>query len=594
MKFLLNLLSSIIGTIIGFGVLFLIMLMILLLSIPSGDDHSEPYIAEGSIIELDFTNGVSERITEDPFQKLLGESGPKVSMEQLRNSLPKVVNDDRVSGISIRANFLNTNWATLEEIQGLVKNVAESDKFVYLYTDDIGINEKTLFAFAYADSIISPPESFFEFDGFFIQSTFYDGLFEKIGIEAEITRHGKYKGAVEPYVRKNLSDENEYQLQELLDSQYSSFTQTVAEKLGTTADDVDKLLNEVPSLSAVAAHKDGLVDALMYPDEYTELLKQKAGTVSDPEKITAGRYADVTKVDHPLFSSTASDKIAVLQLNGMILPVAPQSFGEQPSAITFDLVDQELEKIEKDKSVKALVVQVNSPGGAGTTSDLIWNRLKKVSEKMPVIASMNGVAASGGYYIAMSADTIIAAPNTITGSIGVFGTKFSIKKLMNENIGITFDVVKTNPYADWLTQTRDFRAVESQAFQQMIDEFYDTFIQKVADSRGISVERADELGQGRVWSGKDAQDVNLVDLIGGLNEALGIAGESAGLEKFSVEYFPKPKTLMEQLFESSGSSVQAIIKSEIPDFSYFNQLSRMQKQSPYYIHALLPVDVRIE
>jgi protease-4 len=136
--------------------------------------------------------------------------------------------------------------------------------------------------------------------------------------------------------------------------------------------------------------------------------------------------------------------------------------------------------------------------------------------------------------------------------------------------------------------------VESQAFQQMIDEFYDTFIQKVADSRGISVERADELGQGRVWSGKDAQDVNLVDLIGGLNEALGIAGESAGLEKFSVEYFPKPKTLMEQLFESSGSSVQAIIKSEIPDFSYFNQLSRMQKQSPYYIHALLPVDVRIE
>jgi protease-4 len=570
------------------------MLMILLLSIPSGDDHSEPYIAEGSIIELDFTNGVSERITEDPFQELLGESGPKVSMEQLRNSLPKVVNDDRVSGISIRANFLNTNWATLEEIQGLVKNVAESDKFVYLYTDDIGINEKTLFAFAYADSIISPPESFFEFDGFFIQSTFYDGLFEKIGIEAEITRHGKYKGAVEPYVRKNLSDENEYQLQELLDSQYSSFTQTVAEKLGTTADDVDKLLNEVPSLSAVAAHKDGLVDALMYPDEYTELLKQKAGTVSDPEKITAGRYADVTKVDHPLFSSTASDKIAVLQLNGMILPVAPQSFGEQPSAITFDLVDQELEKIEKDKSVKALVVQVNSPGGAGTTSDLIWNRLKKVSEKMPLIASMNGVAASGGYYIAMSADTIIAAPNTITGSIGVFGTKFSIKKLMNENIGITFDVVKTNPYADWLTQTRDFRAVESQAFQQMIDEFYDTFIQKVADSRGISVERADELGQGRVWSGKDAQDVNLVDLIGGLNEALGIAGESAGLEKFSVEYFPKPKTLMEQLFESSGSSVQAIIKSEIPDFSYFNQLSRMQKQSPYYIHALLPVDVRIE
>lgn len=560
MKFLKTLLASVLGVFIAFGLLVLIFFLI----IASSSQEPEPYIRDSTVLEIDISGSLPARVVENPFDELFNPAdGDRVSLESLRNNLEKAASHDNIKGVLLRIDMLSEQWANLEEARDLIHDFkADSDKFVYATTNDMGYNEAGYFLATAADSVFSPPESFFEFDGFFLQSMFYSGLMEKLGIEAEVTRLGRYKGAVEPFTREDLSEDNEVQLQAIVDRVSQTFTDAVEEKTGKSAEVIDELMNDTPDLRVKRAHEEGLVDELLYEEDLENLIKQRLGLEEDAElqTVSSKRYSRVTRSTAGLEEPDTDDEIAVLYADGPIVyGIQDDSpFSNQPM-ITASFFEEQLEKIREDEDIKGLVVRVNSPGGSGSTSDAIWHMLRETSEEIPVIASMGPTAASGGYYIAMAADTIVSDPTTITGSIGVFATKFNTQELFNEELGITFDEVKSHDHADWLTSSRGFTEEEAGAFQQFVEDFYEVFISRVAESRDMSTEQVDEVGQGRVWTGADALEQGLVDELGGLETALDLTAEKAGIESYHLRVYPQPKGLFEMFAGSAEAKVHSLL-----------------------------------
>ena len=577
MKFFKTLLASILGTLIG---ALLIILILFAIGISSSGE-SEPYIKDQSVLHIELSGNIPDRTPSDPFQEIFQPQGINtVSLEGLKANLAKATSDDRIGGVLLSISAVSDSWSKMEEVHNLVSQFRDStDKFIYASTDDIGYSEKGYFLATATDSIFSPPESFFEFDGFYIQTSFYEKMFEEFGVKPEITRSGKFKSAVEPYFREEYSEENRLQLNAILNEFSETYVEKVAKATGKTPNQVHELLNSAPGLSMKRAFENGLVHLALYPNELDSLIKTHLGLSDDDDlnKVKYKRYNKVTKESAGLSTGSNSDKIAVLHASGTILPIAPQGFpGAEQAVITADKIKEELDDIRADDDVKALVVRVNSPGGAGTTSDLIWQMLRETSKEIPVIASMGSVAASGGYYIAMAADSIVASPTTITGSIGVFNTKFNTRELFSDKIGITFDVVETHEHADWLNPQHHFTDVEQQAFQRTADQFYETFIGKVAMSRSLTVDEVDERAQGRVWIGSDALDQQLVDLLGGLDKAIEVAAESANLESYSVVSYPAPKDIFEILYGSGMTQAQALISALNPN-PYADYLQPVQE-----------------
>lgn len=562
MKFFQTLIASTLGVLIALFIVFIIFFITLV----SSTGEPEPYVRTNSVLNIHIQGNIPARQAKNPFDELFNQNnGNHVSLESLRENLEKAAVHDKIKGLWLEIDFVSSGWANLEEAHRLITAFKDSSgKFVYASTNDLGYNEQGYYIATAADSIFSPPESFFEFDGFYAQVAFYTGLFEKIGIDAEVTRHGKYKSAVEPFFRKEFSDESEYQLNQLIEDINSTFVNAVSKKTGKSAGEVNSILNSPPNLLAHRGYEQELIDSLLFPNEVEEVIKKRIGLGEDRKlnTISNSRYYRVSAQTAGLEESEGSDKIAIIYASG---PIVYELDGNNPfdnrQYITASYFEKQLEKIRDDEDVKALVVHINSPGGSASTSDLIWSKLREVSRDMPVIASMGPVATSGGYYIAMAADTIVAKPTTITGSIGVFATKFNTQQLWNEELGITFDEVKSHQYADWLNPTHGFNETERKAYQQFVDDFYNTFVSKVAEARGLTKEQVDEIAQGRVWTGEDAKEQKLVDILGGMEDALAIAAEKAGIKEYRLEVYPKPK----DLFQLLTGSAQAKVKSMFED-----------------------------
>ncbi len=563
MKFFKTLIAATLGTFLALVLLF----FIALITVSSTSEEPEPYVRNNSVLKVPLSGTLPTQSTSNPLDELLNQSNKdKVSLQSLKENLAKAKAHDNIKGVWLEIDFMSGGWANLEEAYKIIRTFRDStDKFVYASTNDIGYNEKGYFLATAADSIFSPPETFFEFDGFFNQVTFYDGALEKLGVEAEVTRHGKYKGAVEPLYRRDLSEENEYQLTQIIDQVSQTFLSAVSSKTGRSIEELNTLLDGQPTLTSQFGFEEQLIDSLMYPDEVESYIKNKMGVEegSSLQTITNSRYAKVSPSTAGLTTSSSSDKIAVIYANGPILPEMNNNnpFNNQ-ELITTGFFEEQLEDIREDEDIKAVVVRISSPGGSGSTSDIIWRMLQETKKDIPVIVSMGDVAASGGYYIAMAGDAIVAEPTTLTGSIGVFATKFNTRQLFNEKLGLTFDVVKSHEHADWLTQTRDFTSAEQKAFQQYVDTFYQTFIGKVADARDISVDEADKLAQGRVWTGNAAYENGLVDVLGGMDKALEIAAEQSELDEYQIERFPKPQTFYEVLMGSAGAQAKALLGNQ--------------------------------
>ena len=588
--------GNILSTVLGVFIASFIGILILIGIVASQSEQPSPYIRDNTVLKIQLKSNLGDRVVVDPFDELMNPNKAKLSLDLLRSNLPKASKDDRIKGIYLDISSVGGSWANMKEARDLLIDFKKSGKFIYAYTNDMGYSEGAYYLASAADKVMSPPETFFEFDGFYTQGEFYKKLFDKVGVKPEITRYGKYKSAIEPYIRTGFSKESKEQLEALLATNVQEFTSAIAESRGLSIKTVNDYMNETPDMSVKKALERNLVDTLIYPSDFELELKKALGVKAKSKlnQVSLNNYNLVTLKDE---EETSSNKVAIIYAEGIIMPEVAKSPYDEAGYVSFEDIEKAFDAALDDKNVKAIVLRVNSPGGSGSTADLMWHKIKSASEKIPVIASMGGYAASGGYYIAVAADTIFADPTTITGSIGVFSTKFNLEELAETNIGVTFDEVKTHQHADWLNPFNSFSKEEDGAFQLMVNQFYDTFLDRVDEGRLLNRDEIHALAQGRVWSGVDAKSNGLVDVLGSLGDAIEFAAKKGGLDDYSTVSFPKPKTLVEKLFAGANQTMLNTlgINKIIGSKAYFTIMQEMQvEQHRPMIHALMPLEIKIK
>lgn len=592
MQFFKTFLASVLGTLIGVIILFLIFFAIL----ASSSSQPEPYVRSNTVLKIDLSGNIPMRVPYDPFQELFNPGMMnQVSVTGLKNNLEKAASHEDISGIWIEANNITASWANLETVYQDLQKFKESGKFVYFSTDDIGMNEKAYFLATTADSIFSPPETVFQFSGFAAQLTFYRQLLDKIGIEPEMLRAGRYKSVVEPYLYESSSEEYREQIYDILQSYSETFVNAVSERIGKTPDEINRMLNTAPVNRLQFAVENGLIDSLVYADQVEEMIKRRIGMEPDDDlkTISFNRYNRVTDSSAGLDAFDTEDKIAVIYASGMILPEIAESPFSQNSGITPGDFKEHLDDAVEDDDIKSIVIHIDSPGGAATSSDILWHYVKAASEKKPVIASMGSVAASGGYYMAMGADSVLANSNTITGSIGVARLLFNVEELMEEHIGINYETLKTHEYADLFDFTDPLSEQEEDVFEANIESSYQQFLSVVAENRGMTVEEVDEIAQGRVYPGRHALEVGLVDAIGDIDDALIIAADMAGIEDYTIETYPKRQDIFEAFFGGANSQMKTWLFGWIPGDvqSDFNDVHNIFMQNGNQQWMLLPYKI---
>jgi protease-4 len=426
-----------------------------------------------------------------------------------------------------------------------------------------------------------------EFKGMVAQVMFFKGLLDKIDVEAQVIRHGKFKSAIEPFTLDKMSEANKEQTLTFISGMWNHILAGISASRQISVADLTAIANEYKIQSPQDAVKLKMVDKLMYKDEVLEELRTRVDVkeVKDLKLMKLAKYTNAPEAD----KKSSKDKIAVIYATGSI----GSGEGDEES-IGSETISKAIRKARLDDKVKAVVLRVNSPGGSALASDVIWREMLLTKKVKPVVVSMGNVAASGGYYIACAADKIFAYPNTITGSIGVFGIIPNMKEMFNKNLGITFDEVKTNPYADYIPVTRPMNDAERMIITNDIETIYTTFITHVSEGRKLTVAQVDSIGQGRVWSGVDAKRLGLVDEFGGLNDAIKEAASLAKLKEYSTMELPEQKDTFEQLMETfSGDNASVLLKKEMgaayPYFQYLSNMSRMQG-----VQALMPYQFDIK
>ncbi len=595
MGFLKSFLASLLAI---FFTLFLLFLFVLIL-IFSTSRETEPYVRNGTVLEVRMGNTLPERPPTDPFAMLFSDpSRVPVTLRGLESNLEKAAADDRIEGVWFKMNNLAAPWPNLVALRDkMIDFKEESGKFIYVSTDDIGFNEQGYFLATAADSIFSPPETFFEFDGFFIQAVFFRDMLDKIGVEAEIFRAGEYKSAVEPFFRRDFSSENEEQLQSIVDNVAETFLVAVSERTGYSRSELDAIMNETPILTSRAAHEAGLLDLLVYPDEVEKRVENRVVENGNDElrTITYQRYSRVKKSTAGVEKPDTKNRIAVIHASGNIMPEfdSPSVFPGSDENITVRNFSRDLDEALEDDDVKAIVLRITSPGGAGSTSDIIWHKIREAAKQKPVIASLGSVAASGGYYIGMAADTVVASSQTITGSIGVFGVVMNMQELLNDKLGIHFDAVTSHEQALWISPDKPMSEAARRTFQGYIDDFYDVFLERVAVSRNMSMDQVRQAAAGRVWTGNQALEVGLVDVIGELSTALSIAAEMAEIEEYIIDTYPKPKSIIEILTGSAQTQVRMLLRPQIKELEYLDPMLHILSNDPRAVIARIPFDHKI-
>jgi protease-4 len=593
MQFFKTFLASILGTILG----VLILMLILFATLVSSSSEPEPYIRSNTVLTMNITGDIPARVADDPIEELFNPGARnRMSLQNLKSNLSKASADDNIEAVWVKTNQVLASWANLETAYRYFEEYKESGKPLYFSTDDIGMNEKSYYLATLADSIFTPPVTNFEFDGFVAQFSFYGEMLDKIGIEPEIFRVGKYKSAVEPYINESPSPESIEQTRAILNSATDTFVQAVVVRTGKSTEEVNELLASAPIERVEFAIENGLIDAYAYEDEVESIIKQRIGLDEEDDLNTVGfsRYARVTANSAGLDVPETSDRIAVIYSSGMILPdLVDSPFGS--AGITPKKLKKQLDSAVEDDNVKAIVIYINSPGGSATSSDLLWHYIKQASEEKPVVASMGSVAASGGYYMAMGADRVLAGENTITGSIGIFNLLFNAEELISDKIGINYETIKTHEYADLLNLTRPFTPAERRIIQQNVESGYETFLSRVSEARGMSRDETHEVAQGRVYTGVAAREAGLIDEVGGLERAIEVAADMAKIDEYRLDTYPKSEDLFESLFGSANAQMHAMLTSWMPKdvLEETQTIRQLMDQPKGHNWMLLPIQVDV-
>ena len=580
-------LATIVGIVISSIVIFLMFLGIVG-AIVSSADKKEVKIEPNSILYVDLKQEIVDRGSEDPFKGFDFASfqpNSPIGLNQILKAIANAKEDSNIKGILLELDAVNAGAATTEEIRNALIDFKSSGKFIYAYSDTY--SQKAYYLASVADSVFLNPEGMIEWLGLRSEIMFFKKTLEKLGVEPQILRHGKFKSAVEPFMLDKMSPENREQTLTYVSSIWNQWVKGISETRGISADKLNSLANNMEIFNAKKALENKLVDGLIYKDELIATLKTKLGIEEkkDISSIELKKYFKASEVAKRKFSK---DKIAVIYASGEI------GMGEGgDDNIGSEGLSRTIRKARRDSSIKAIVFRINSPGGSALASEVIWREVDLAAKVKPVIVSMGDVAASGGYYIAAPATTIMANPTTITGSIGVFGLFFNLQKALDNKLGITVDVVKTNDHADFFSVFRPMTAEEKAVGQMFIEQTYQTFIGHVSAGRGIPVEQVDAIGQGRVWSGVNAKDIKLVDEFGGLTDAIKLAAEKAGLENYRLVELPKQKKLFEQLMEDMSAEAKAwMLKDELGlSFKAYNRIKSMLNNQG--VQARMPYDIEV-
>ncbi|MFQ3616777.1 MAG: signal peptide peptidase SppA [Cyanobacteriota bacterium] len=547
--FLKNVLATLTGLAL-FGVLSAGGMVMLLVAIALSGRDTGPKVEDKSVLTLNLDRGISDApVAVDPgrvFQEALSGRTARqpVSLRTTVEAIEAAAADKKIVGLLLEGNLPSTTgYATLREVRQAIDTFRESGKPIYAY--DVNWSERDYYLASAATNVSMNPAGVLEMNGLRSETTFFAGALERFGVGVQVLQVGRYKSAVEPFTRQDNSPESRQQTEALLQDLWNEIITTSSQHRDLSPQQIQAIADSGGLLMASEAKTTGLIDRVAYPDEVLADLKKLTGEKPDKHtfrSVGVGTYAQVVAAERK-----RGDRIALVYLNGDIVS-GTGSTGQ----IGSDPFVKLLRELRLDKNIKAVVLRINSPGGSAVASDLIAHEVSLMRKEKPVITSMGNVAASGGYYIAAQGTKVFASPNTITGSIGVFGLVPNFQTLANRN-GVTWDIIKTGRYADIETTSRPRTEVEMALLRRMAQKAYSTFLDTVASARPLSREQVNEVGQGRVWSGVAAKTVGLVDELGGLQAALKEAAAQAKLETWSVEEYPKRLSFGEQFWSDLQS-----------------------------------------
>ncbi len=559
----------------------------------------EPSIRDNSVLVLRVAGSLPDYTPDDPFKKFFG--GPDQSLTGLVMQFKKAKVDKRIKAILLDINMSGVGWGKAEEIRDAITDFRSSGKPVYAYIE-FGLNKEYYIATA-ADKIIVPPPGELFINGLAADVMFFRGSLDKLGIYPDIYQIGKYKSAGDMFTQKEMTDAHRQYINELLDDLFARYKNAIAQARHKTPEEVNALIDNAP-YNAQQAKAAGLIDEAMYRDQVDAMLKKSLGQ-KESEPLIAVRSHDYRDVTPESLGLNRGERIAVIYASGEIGSGSSQQSPSGDQSIGSDTLAKALNDAAADKTIKAIVMRVDSPGGSGLASDIIWRAVEQANQKKPVVVSMSDVAASGGYYISASASKIIAQPSTITGSIGVVAGK-PVMRGFYDWLGVSNEYVLRGKTAGMFRETEKFSDDERVKFEEWIkNTYYNDFVPKVAKGRGKDAQYIDSIAQGRVWTGGQAKDKGLVDEFGGLDRAIELAKQLAnipankGVERVILPY---PTTFLQQLLSGSGENSnteverQRAVLAALPEdarraFRYMQLMDRMKNGESM---LLMPFDLRVK
>ena len=574
-----NFLKTMLAVICGFALITMIFVFIVLGILGTSMSTPSVSIKPNSIFVIELNGIVQERSNDlSNYTSLFNSNDVKyIGLDDILDAIATASTDNNIKGIYLKCGVLSAPPASISEIRDALIRFKETGKFITAYADNYSQSAYQIASLA--DKVYMNPEGILQITGYHIQTIFFKDLLEKVGVEMQVVKVGTYKSAVEPYILNKMSDANREQNFEMAKSLWNKFLLEVSNSRKINTEKINEFADKGITFSeAIQSVNYGLIDSLVYEMDVDALLAQKMECEEDDLQFCS--LKDLKNLQKNI--DYQKNKIAVVYASGAI-----DSGNNNEENIDSEKLSATLRSIAKDENIKAVVLRVNSPGGSAFGSEQIWYALNKVKANKPLIVSMGGYAASGGYYISCIADTIVAQPNTITGSIGIFGLIPNAQGLVNK-LGLSFDGVKTNEMSNFGELFRPMSEQERSLVQGKVNRGYELFVKRCADGRSMSIDAIKSIAEGRVWTGEQALENGLVDTLGNLNDALAIAIEKSGVEEYEVVSYPEKKDLLTQILEEFSSSQMQIhsLTNYSKYINYFDGLingNAVQARMPYFL-----------
>ena len=584
MNFFKSFLASLLGTFIALGlisILFFTGIAAIATSINFKTVDSA-FISENSVLNIDLNTSVRDRSPAfNPFGFFTENANGIIGMDAIIGSINKAKKDEKIKGIRLNSGLISSGWAQAREIRNCLNEFKKSGKFIYAYADFM--SQKGYYVSSVADSIFMNPVGSIELKGLSSEVLYFEDFQNQYGLKMEVIRHGKYKSAVEPFLQDKMSDENRAQIKGLLDAVWTTISDEIVESRAISKKALEKMVEELTVTDAKEAITNGIIDALVYEDDFEKSIKA-ALEIDKDDSINSVEFYELN-TQMKTFDSDVKDQIAVIYANGPILYTSGTE-----EVIGKKALNQAFQEVETNKNIKGAVLRIDSPGGDAMTSEIILNAIRKLKGKKPLVVSLGNIAASGGYYIACLGDKIYASPMTITGSIGVLAA-FPNMRGLAERIGINAEQVNSHKNAMGYSLFEPLNDGFKNSTKSAIEKVYTTFKSRVSEGRSLNMEKVEDLSKGRIWSGKDAVENGLVDAIGGLEDAIQATAEMAAIENYNIDSYPKYENEFEYIFLDALSFIRLKIFNH-PIEKFASELIKLSEMEG--IQAIIPFSINIE